>query len=191
MLKIYLIRHGGTAWSKTGHHTGLTDLPLTEEGEKECKELYNKIKHVDFNTVYCSPLQRAKKTCELCHCMDKAIITSDLLEWDYGDYEGMTSQEIGLIDPCWTVFSKDPKNGETSHQVGLRADRMIKEILTLDGNIAIFSSSHFLRAFVARWLGFPVSCGMYFTLSTASHAVLSFEHTNPVVERWGVPCKNG
>ncbi len=187
MLEIYLIRHGETAWSKVGRHTGITDIPLTEEGKKECEGLYRKIQDIKFNTIYCSPLERAKQTCEICHLLDKAQISSDLLEWDYGDYDGMTSKEVHLTDPNWTIFSKDPKNGETSHQVGVRADRMIKEVLKLEGKVAIFSSGHFLRALAARWLSLPVSCGMYFAFSTAEHAILSFENGNQVVKSWGIP----
>jgi probable phosphoglycerate mutase len=187
MLEIYLIRHGETAWSKKGHHTGLTDIPLTEDGKKECRALYQKIKDIHFDTVYCSPLIRAKQTCEICHLLEKATISSDLLEWNYGDYEGMTSKQIHLIDPNWMVFSKDPRNGETSHQVEARADRMIGELLKLDGRVAIFSSGHFLRAFAARWLCFPVSYGMYFSLRTATHSILSFENGNQVIESWGIP----
>ena len=186
MLKIYLIRHGETAWSKLGHHTGLTDIPLTDDGKKESEVLYHKIKGLNFTAIYCSPLQRAKQTCQICHLLEKAQISSDLLEWNYGDYEGKTSKEIHLIDPGWMVFTKDPKNGETSHQVGIRADRMIKELLKCEGNVAIFSSGHFLRAFAARWLCFPVSYGMYFKLSTASYSVLSFENENQVIETWGI-----
>lgn len=185
MLEIYLLRHGETKWSKSGQHTGLTDIPLTEDGEKQVENLYKTIKEIKFDAVYSSPLQRVKRTCEICHLLQDAIITKDLLEWDYGEYEGLTSKEIHLTDPAWTIFTKDPKKGETAHQIEERADRLIAELLKhKDGKIALFSSGHFLRSFTARWLGFPVSFGAYFTLSTATLSILSFEHGNQVIKTW-------
>jgi broad specificity phosphatase PhoE len=184
MLTIYLVRHGETKWSKALKHTGLTDIPLTEEGEGQVSHLYEFIKNITFEKVFCSPLIRAKRTCEICNLLKDAIITNDLLEWDYGKYEGLTSSEIHKMDPNWSVFFKDPKGGETSLQVQKRADHLMEELLKLDGNVVLFSSGHFLRAFTARWLSFPISYGAYFMLSTASLSVLSFEHGNQVITSW-------
>jgi broad specificity phosphatase PhoE len=189
MLEIYLFRHGETEWSKTGKHTGLTDIPLTKDGVIQAKNLVKLVKGVEFNEVYCSPLERAKETCKALYLLDNAVITSDLLEWNYGDYEGMTSKEIHKSDPNWTIFNSDPKNGETSESVRNRAEKMQKLIRGKKGKIAIFSSGHFLRCFGAHWLGFPVTYGRYFTLSTASLSILSFEHGNQVIKSWNnLPC---
>ena len=184
MAEIYLLRHGETQWSKSGQHTGLTDIPLTDNGIKQSLDLKKMIAHEEFEAVFCSPLERAKQTCKNCNLLDKAIITNDLLEWNYGDYEGITSKEIHEHDPKWTIFTKDPPNGETSIQVANRADRLIKESSKYEGKVAFFSSGHFLRALAARWLGFPVSFGAYLTLSTASLSILSFEHDNRVIQEW-------
>ncbi|MCH9812063.1 histidine phosphatase family protein, partial [bacterium] len=173
MLEIYLFRHGETEWSKSGKHTGLTDLPLTKEGVEQAKALAKLVKGVKFEAVYCSPLERAKETCKALKLLDSAIINSDLLEWDYGSYEGKTSKEIQKFHPGWTIFNADPIGGETSEQVRDRADRLMKELLKYDGKIALFSSGHFLRCFVAHWLGFPITYGRFFPLSTASLSILS------------------
>ena len=190
MLEIYLFRHGETEWTKSMKHTGLTDIPLTENGIKQAKNLSKLVKGVEFDSVYCSPLERAKETCNALNLLDKAIITPDLLEWDYGDYEGLTTKEIQKTHPNWTIFNADPKNGETSKSIRDRADRLMKILLKQkDGKIALFSSGHFSRAFGAHWLGFPVTYGRYFTLSTASLSVLSFEHGNQVIKSWNnLPC---
>ncbi|MCH9621397.1 MAG: Acid phosphatase [Chlamydiia bacterium] len=182
MKELYLFRHGETEWSKSGQHTGLTDIPLIDEGITQAKALKKIVKGLTFNKVYCSPLTRVKSTCEYCGLLDKAIINSDLLEWDYGDYEGITTKEIHKIDPNWTVFTKDPKNGETSYEVEVRADRLIKEALKQEGRVAFFSSGHFSRSLIARWLNFPVSHGRYFALSPASYSILSFEHDYQVIK---------
>lgn len=184
MLEIYILRHGETEWSKSGQHTGLTDIPLIDEGVKQAKALKKALSGIEFDKVFCSPLLRAKQTCQQCGLLDGAVINSDLLEWDYGDYEGMTTHQIHNSDPSWTVFTKDPKNGETSMQVEARADRLIEEAKKYDGKIAFFSSGHFSRALAARWLGFPVSHGRYFKLSPATFSILSFEHDYQVIKSW-------
>jgi len=186
MVEIYLIRHGETKWSLSGHHTGLTDIPLTDNGIAQAKALQSAISKVPFKLVYCSPLQRAKQTCEVCNLLDRAIINSDLVEWDYGDYEGLTTKQIHEIDPNWSVFTKDPKNGESFHHVQMRADRMISELQKLDGPVAVFSSGHFLRVLASRWCGFPTSYGRYLLLSTASISVLSIESDIQVIKHWNV-----
>ena len=181
MKKLYIIRHGETEWSKSGQHTGLTDIPLIDEGIDQAKCLKKALKGLEFDKVYCSPLQRVKETCEIAGFLDNAIINSDLLEWDYGAYEGLTSKEIHKTDPTWTVFTKDPKNGETSYQIEQRADRLIEAAKKEEGDVAFFSSGHFSRALIARWLNFPVSHGRYFALSPASITILSFEHDYQVI----------
>lgn len=184
MQKIYLLRHGQTEWSKSMKHTGLTDIPLIEEGVHQADTLFSAIKDIKFEAVYCSSLQRAKQTCERCKLLQEAIIDDDLLEWDYGDYEGITSKEIHKTNPGWTIFNQDPKNGETAAQVAKRADSIILKALSHKGDVALFSSGHFLRSLGARWLSQDVSFGAYLTLSTASLCVLSFEHDNQVIHSW-------
>ena len=183
-MKIYLFRHGETLWSKTGQHTGLTDLDLTPEGELEAKQLGESVKNISFDYVFASPLKRVIKTCDFVGLKERAIIEPNLLEWDYGDYEGLTSNEIWKIDPGWTIFKKNPPNGETSLKVQARADRIIHKIRSLDGNIAIFSSGHFSRVIAARWLGLDVSFGASLILSTASKSILGYEHNVPAIFLW-------
>lgn len=178
------MRHGETEWTKSGQHTGLTDIGLTKTGEQQAKKLGKSIHNVQFDHVFCSPLKRVRDTCELAGLSKQAIIDPHLLEWNYGDYEGLTSAEIHQTDPDWTIFTKDPPHGETAREVEHRADEVIDQILELSGTIGVFSSGHFSRVFGSRWLKLPVSYGQYFTLSTASKSLLGFEHDHPAIATW-------
>jgi probable phosphoglycerate mutase len=184
---IHLARHGETAWTIAGRHTGLTDLPLTERGERNAVNLGERLKGVEFTRVFTSPLQRAKRTCELAGYGPTAIVDHDLVEWDYGDYEGLRGAEIQQRNPGWLLFRDGCPNGDTLESIRDRADRVITRIRAVDGNVLVFSSAHFLRSLAARWLGLEVSDGRYFLLSTASLSVIGYEHNRleePAVRLW-------
>lgn len=182
--QVYILRHGQTAWTVTGQHTGLTDIDLTENGIREAELLGKSLKKIRFDHVLCSPLMRAKRTCAIVGYEKVAQYDPDLLEWNYGDYEGMTSKEIRKNCPHWTIFTKDPPHGEKSSEVGTRADRIINKIINLEGTVALFSSGHISRVIGARWIALPVSAGQHLLLSTGSKSILGFERENPVIELW-------
>ena len=184
MPEIYLIRHGETAWSKTGQHTGLTDIALSAEGEKQAETLARRIAHLQFDQVLCSPLIRAQKTCELSGQFDSAQILPDLVEWNYGNYEGMTGLEIRKQNPNWLIFNDGAPNGESTSDVEARAKRVLGPLKQGNKTIAIFSSGHILRSLAAIWLGLPVSYGKYLLLSTASISILGYERKTPVIKLW-------
>ena len=175
-LRLYLIRHGETAWSLTGQHTGRTDILLTEQGEQDARELAERLRAVRFSRVFTSPRQRARRTCELVGLDAVAEIEPDLAEWDYGDYEGQRSVEIRKGRPDWNLFRDGCPGGESPAQVSERADRVIARLRALEGNIAIFSHGHFGRVLAARWIGLPVGQAQHFLLSTASLSILGYEH---------------
>src|SRR5262245_7572011 len=150
---IYLARHGETAWSLSGQHTGLTDLPLTERGEQNARSLGQRLVGLDFGQVFTSPLRRAARTCELAGFGAVAEVEHDLLEWDYGEYEGRRTAEIHAERPDWQLFRDGCPGGESPEQVGARADRVLSRLRSTHGNLLLFSSGHFLRVFAARWLG--------------------------------------
>ena len=183
---IYLARHGETAWSLSGQHTGLTDLPLTERGEQNARRLGERLKGMNFLKVYSSPLRRATQTCELAGFGAAAEIDRNLVEWNYGQYEGRRSAEIHAERPEWQLFLDGCPGGETPEQVGLRADRVVNRVRAVEGNILLFSSGHFLRVLAARWLGLEPAVGKYFLLSTASLSGLGYEHdrSQPVIRLW-------
>ena len=183
---VYLARHGETAWTISGQHTGLTDLALTERGERNARRLGERLKGFAFANVFTSPLQRASRTCELSGYGKVAQVENDLLEWNYGEYEGRRSVDIHAERPEWKLFRDGCPGGETPGQVGARADRVVRQIRQLQGDILLFSSGHFLRALAARWLGLDVAAGRLFLLSTASLSALSYEHTlsEPAVRLW-------
>jgi broad specificity phosphatase PhoE len=181
---VYLVRHGETEWSLSGQHTGLTDLPLTAGGEQQALGLRDRLKTISFDKVFSSPLQRARRTCELCGYGSAAELDSDLIEWNYGDYEGKKRDWILAGRPSWVIFRDGCPNGESPTDVGIRADRVISRICRVDGNVLVFSSGHILRVLIARWLGLGPSAGRYFKLGTAALSILGFDHHNrnePVV----------
>ena len=185
--QVFLMRHGETAWSKSGQHTGRTDLPLTGPGEQAARKLGESLRAIQFSRVLTSPRQRAQRTCELAGLGAKAEIEPDLAEWDYGDYGGLRSAEIFKMRPDWNLFRDGCPHGETPARVSDRADRLIGRLRALEGNVAVFSHGHFGRVLAARWNGLPVGTAQHFLLSTASLNILGYEHNNPaepVIVRW-------
>lgn len=181
--KIYLIRHGETAWTKTGKHTGLTDLPLTDKGKKEAVALKPRLQNTPFAKVWTSPLGRAKETCALAG-FTKPEIEADLMEWNYGSYEGLTLAEIQRQKPGWELFKDGAPDGETVSAISQRADRMLQKIASVSGDVALFSSGHISRVLAARFLGLPASQGRLFMLCPAALSILSYEHDVPVILLW-------
>ena len=183
---VYLARHGETAWTISRQHTGMTDLPLTAQGEAEAVRLSQRLERLKFAAVLTSPLQRAVRTCELAGFGATAEIESDLREWNYGAYEGRTSAEIHAERPDWQLFRDGCPEGESPEQIGARADRVIRRVRAIQGDILLFSSGHFLRVFAARWLGLEPGAGRLFVLGTASLSALGYEHdrSEPVIRFW-------
>jgi len=183
---IYLARHGETAWSLSGQHTGLTDLPLTKDGEDAARRLGKRLKGLSVTKVFTSPLQRAARTCELAGFGAVAQFDPDLVEWNYGKYEGLRTSEIQRIRPDWKLFRDGCPEGETLDQIGTRADRVVNRVRALNDNVLLFSSGHFLRVLAARWLRLEPAAGRYFVLGTASLSALGYEHdiSEPVVQWW-------
>jgi probable phosphoglycerate mutase len=183
---VYLARHGETAWTLSGQYTGVTDLPLTERGERNARRLAGRLTGLTFARVFTSPLQRAKRTCELAGFGAVAEIDRDLVEWNYGDYEGRHSADIHREHPDWILFRDGCPGGESPNEVGARADSAIKRVRAIEGNVLLFSSSHLLRVLAARWLGLEPAAGRFFLLSTASLSALSYEHnlSEPAVRLW-------
>ena len=183
---VYLARHGETAWSLSGQHTGRTDLPLTERGERNARALGERLRGLTFAKVFTSPLQRAARTCELAGFVGAAEIDLDLVEWDYGQYEGRRSAEIHAERPDWQLFRDGCPGGESPGQIGARADRVVGRVRAVKGDVLVFSSGHFLRVLAARWLGLDAAGGRYFLLSTASLSTLGYEHklAEPAIHLW-------
>jgi len=183
---VYIARHGETAWSLSGQHTGLTDLPLTENGVRNARRLGNVLRWRLFAKVFTSPLQRARRTCELAGFGAEAEVDRDLLEWNYGEYEGLGTAEIRAKRPDWQLFRDGCPGGESPDEVGTRADRVLNRVRAVEGDVLIFSSGHFLRVLAARWLGLEPRAGKYFLLDTASLSALGYEHdlTQPAIKFW-------
>lgn len=183
---VFVARHGETAWSLSGRHTGLTDLPLTQRGERNAQRLGERLKGMTFTNVFTSPLQRASRTCTLAGFGAAADVDRDLVEWDYGQYEGRLSPEIHAERPDWQLFKDGCSGGESPDEVAARADRVVSRVRKIEGNVLLFSSGHFLRMLAARWLGLSPKAGKYFLLSTASLSALGFEHdvSQPVIRLW-------
>lgn len=185
--EVYLARHGNTAWTLTGQHTGLTDLPLTPDGEINARRLGARLKGMTFASVFTSPLQRAARTCELAGFGAVAETDPDLVEWDYGQYEGLRLDEILRKQPDWQLFRDGAPGGESPTQIGERADRVVKRVRGVPGDVLLFSSGHFIRVLTASWLALGLgSAGKYFLLSPASLSALSYEHnlSRPVIRLW-------
>jgi len=184
---IYLARHGETAWTISGQHTGRTDLPLTERGEQNARKLGERLRGLTFAKVWTSPLQRARRTCELAGFGGRAEVDQDLLEWDYGQYEGLRSAEIKAKRPDWDLFRDGCPGGESPEQISARVDRVVKRVREIPGNVLLFSSGHCLRVLAARWLGRePTDMSRYLMLSTASLSALGYENaaSRPAVRLW-------
>ena len=183
----YLARHGETAWSLTGQHTGLTDLPLTEQGERNARRFQERLSGLSFLKVFTSPLQRARRTCELAGFGSVAEIVPDLVEWDYGEYEGRRSVEIRAERPDWQLFRDGCPGGESPLQVAARADRVVDRVRAVEGNVLLFSSGHFLRMLAVRWCQVePTVNARSFMLDTASLSALGYEksRSRPVIRLW-------
>jgi broad specificity phosphatase PhoE len=183
---LWLIRHGETVWSLSGAHTGRTDLPLTSKGEEEARSLAPRLAGHEFALVLTSPLQRARMTCELAGFGARAQVDPNLLEWNYGDYEGRSSADIQRDRPGWSLFRDGVPNGETVDQVGVRAEAVIHRALQAGGDVALFAHGHILRILNARWLGLPAADARLFALGTAGISVLGYEHVTRVIVHWNL-----
>lgn len=186
-LKVYLIRHGQTEWSLSGQHTGETDISLTAHGEIQASKLGPVLSTIEFSSVFTSPMKRAIQTCELAGLSNGAQVLPELTEWRYGDYEGLTSEEILKSDANWNLFRDGAPNGESPAEVSDRAGRVIEHLSALRGNVAIFSHGHFSCALAARWIGLPVVEGDHLELSTASISSLGYSTNHPetrVISGW-------
>jgi broad specificity phosphatase PhoE len=183
---VYLARHGETAWSLSGQHTGLTDLPLTEQGQWNARQLGERLRKLNFAKVFTSPLQRAAATCELAGFGAVAERDPNLVEWNYGDYEGLRTVEIHAKNPGWQLFRDGCPGGESPDQVARRAEGVVKRVREIKGDVLIFSSGHFLRMLGTRWLGLEPAHGRLFILSTASLSILGYENivTQPAIRLW-------
>jgi probable phosphoglycerate mutase len=184
--KLYLARHGETSWSLSGQHTGLTDPPLTERGQQLARNLGQRLAGLHFAKVFTSPLQRAAKTCELAGFGSVAEVDPDLVEWNYGRYEGRRTAEIQAEQPGWQLFRDGVPEGESIAEIGARADRVVQRVRSIAGDVLLFSSGHFLRVLTARWLGLAPRDGRLFMLSTASLSILGYEHdrSEPAIKLW-------
>lgn len=183
MNELWLVRHGKTEWSVEGRHTSHTDLPLLPEGEDVARSLEPRLAAESFALVLTSPMQRARRTAALAG-FPSAVVDPDLVEWDYGSYEGRTTDEIRTDVPGWTIWTHPVPGGETADAVSARMDRVVARAYAQDGPTLVFGHGHALRALAARWLGFPVAAGQHLQLDTATLSVLGWEHDAPVVRRW-------
>jgi probable phosphoglycerate mutase len=184
---VYIARHGETAWSLSGQHTGLTDIPLTERGERMAVALGKRLQGMKFATVLTSPLQRARRTCELAGFSERAEVESALVEWDYGEYEGLTSAQIRVQTPQWNLFRDGCPGGESPWAISRRADKLVLRLRTLQSPVLLFSSGHITRVVAARWLGLAVEVmAPRLLLGTAALSALSYEHTvaEPAIKLW-------
>lgn len=183
---LYLARHGQTAWSASGQHTGLTDLPLTPHGEDAARVLGERLRGMRFEAVFASPLQRAWRTCELAGFGDVAIRDPDLVEWNYGEYEGLRTAEIHAKRPDWQIFRDGCPGGESPDEVAARADRVVAKVRAYDADVLVFSSAHILRMVAARWLGLEPIAGSLLVLDTATLSALGYEHARntPAIRLW-------
>jgi broad specificity phosphatase PhoE len=186
--EILLIRHGETEWSRTGKHTGRTDVPLTERGEEDARAVGEALKRRRFELVLTSPLARAIETCRLAGLGDAAVLRDDLAEWDYGAYEGRKTVDIREERPSWSLWRDGVPDGETGAQVGGRVDRVIAELRSLEGDAVVFAHGHLLRVLAARWLGLEPDAGRLFALDPATISILSYERETPVIRLWNENC---
>jgi broad specificity phosphatase PhoE len=185
--KVFAIRHWETEWSLSLQHTGTTDIPLTDNGRRLAERIRPVLGKEKFELVLTSPLQRARETCELSGLGDHAIIDSDLAEWNYGKYEGLTPKQIHEGAPGWLIFRDGCPGGETPAEVGARVDRVIARARTTDGDVALFAHGHVLRVLAARWIGLPAGAGQHFLLDTGTLNVLAYYRGVPAVRIWNGP----
>src|SRR5215468_5839698 len=185
--KVLLIRHGETEWSLNGRHTGTTDIPLTEHGRDVARQWKPVLSQRSFALVLTSPLRRARETCELTGLGQQAEVDNDIHEWNYGDYEGLTSEQILAQRPSWMIFRDGCPGGESPKEIQARIDRVIKKVRAVEGEVALFSHGHFLRSFGARWLGLPAEDGVFFLLDPATVSVMSAYRGTPAVKCWNAP----
>jgi broad specificity phosphatase PhoE len=183
---VYIVRHGATEWSVSGQHTSRTDLPLLESGVEQAHAVGGKLAGHEFALVLSSPLLRARETCRLAGFGDVAEITDDLREWDYGEYEGLTTPEIRERDPSWVLWRDGCPGGEIPAQIGARVDRAVERLRSVDGDALVFAHGHVLRVLTARWLEMEVAAGARFRLEAGSLGVLGYERETSVVEGWSV-----
>jgi len=184
---IYLLRHGETEWSLNGRHTGVTDIPLTENGRRIARLLQPILAKEKFALVLTSPLQRARETCELAGLAPLATVDRDLMEWNYGEYEGLTTEEIRKTKPNWSVFRDGCPGGESPGEIGVRADKIVMKIRAADGNVALFSHGHILRVLAARWINLAAGYGEHFLLDTATLNVLGYYRESSAFKIWNAP----
>jgi broad specificity phosphatase PhoE len=189
-VNLFAIRHAETAWSLSGQHTGTTNIPLTESGRRLAERMRPVLAKNAFALVLCSPMQRARETCELAGLGDTAVIDDDLVEWNYGEYEGLTPEQIHETAPGWLIFRDGCPGGESPEQVGARADRVIARAGTAEGDVALFAHGHVLRVLVARWIGLPATSGQHFLLDTGTLCVLGYYRDIPAVRVWNGPLFN-
>ena len=185
--EVVLVRHGETLWSRDGKHTGRTDILLTDEGRRQSERVGGTLRGRRFPLVLTSPLQRAAETCRLAGLGDVAVFRDELMEWDYGDYEGRTTPEIRTEVPGWSLWRDGVPGGETAADVGRRVDGVLAELRALDGDVAVFAHGHVLRVLAARWLGLPPTEGRLFALDPATISILGYERETPVIRRWNEP----
>ena len=185
--RVYLIRHGETAWSRAGKHTGVTDVSLTDHGRQTARMLHPVLAREQFVLVMTSPLQRARETCELAGLAKFSRVEPDLMEWNYGEYEGLTTRQIQSARPGWSVFHHGSPRGETPEQVAGRADRVLAKVRATDGNVALFAHGHILRVIAARWVNQPPSFGEHLLLDTATLSVLGYYYDTPALKAWNAP----
>ena len=181
-LELYLIRHGATEWSENGRHTGTTDLSLTDLGKKQAELLKKRLENEKFAKVFCSPLKRALETCKICGF--DPMVNPDLREWNYGQYEGLTTEQIVEKNPGWEIFAKGAPGGESPEQIVARAHHFLHHVHSLEGKVAVFSHAHFLRIFTTQWLGALPTFGSELTLSPASISILGYERATRVIICW-------
>jgi broad specificity phosphatase PhoE len=186
-VNLFAIRHGETAWSLSGQHTGTTDIPLTENGRRLAERMQPVLAGKAFAIVLCSPMRRARETCDLAGLGNAAVIDSDLAEWNYGRYEGLTPKQIHENAPSWLIFRDGCPGGESPEQVGARADRVIARARTTEGDVALFAHGHVLRVLAARWIGLPAASGQHFLLDTGTLCVLGYYRDTPAVRVWNGP----
>ena len=185
--RVFAIRHGETEWSLSGRHTGTTDIPLTENGRREAKHLEPILSETNFTRVLSSPLQRARATCELAGLGARIEIEPALSEWNYGEYEGLTPDEIDRRAPGWMIFTDGCPGGESPEQVGARVDALLARIREMAGTVAIFSHGHLLRVLAARWIAFAPTLGSHFLLDTSTVSILDYYRDVPAVRTWNAP----